>query len=132
MGNTKGEVYPKLNLSITRREGRIRIGKGVAKALGDPEYVCIYVSTEDDALMVKECKQKEFLSIKVTKNDNSTPKDDLLLYSLRFTTDLYLKNDWNPDLTYQMLGEYDKKLNAVVFRYQDAAVREADNKKSTD
>ena len=132
MEKTKGEVCPKLILSITRREGRIRIGKSVAKMLGNPEFVCIYVSTDDDALMVRECKQKEFLSIKVTKNDNSTPKDDLLLYSLRFTTDLYLKNDWNPDLTYQMPGEYDEKLNAVVFRYKEAVVRENDKKESTD
>lgn len=124
MENTKGEVCPKLKLSITRREGRIRIGKGVAKMLGNPEFVCIYVSTDDDALMVRECKQKEFLSIKVTKNDNSTPKDDLLLYSLRFTTTLYLKNDWNMNSTYQMKGVYDKDLNAVVFKYAQADERE--------
>jgi len=123
MVNTKGEVCPKLNLSITRREGRIRIGNGVAKILGNPDFVCIYVSTDNDALMVRECKQKEFLSIKVTKNDNSTPKDELLLYSLRFTTALYQKNGWNPNSTYQMKGMYDKAINAVVFQYAQAEER---------
>ena len=122
MGNTKGEVCPKLNLSITRREGRIRIGKGVAKALGNPEFICIYVSTDDNALMVRQCKQKEFLSIKVTKNDNSTPKDDLLLYSLRFTTELYQKNGWNPKCTYHINGKLDMSLNAVIFRYEEATL----------
>ena len=43
-----------------------------------------------------------------------------------------MKNDWNPDLTYQMPGEYDEKLNAVVFRYKEAVVRENDKKESTD
>lgn len=124
MINTKEEVNSKLKLSISGREGRIRIGKGVVKALGNPDFICIYVSTESDALMVRQCKQKEFLSIKVKKNDNSTPKDDLLLYSLQFTTELCVNNEWNPNYTYQMHGIYDKNHNAVVFQYKDAVQRE--------
>jgi hypothetical protein len=40
MGNTKGEVCPKLKLSITRREGRIRMAK-CCNMLGNPEFYAL-------------------------------------------------------------------------------------------
>ena len=123
MENTKGEVCPKLNLSISMREGMIRIGKGVIQVLDIPEYVCIYVSKSDDALMVRQCEKKEYLSMKVTRNDNETPKKNLRLYSLEFTTDLYIMNSWNPESTYQMKGIFDEIRNAVIFRYDGATAK---------
>lgn len=120
MKNIKGEVYPKLKLSISGKEGRIRIGNGVAKILGNPEFVCIYISIDNDALMVKSCEQKEFLAIKVTKNDNKTIKDELRVYSLSFVDDLFDKNSWDMNQTYHMAGIYSKKLNAVIFYYKNA------------
>lgn len=91
MKNTKGEVCPKLKISVSGREGRIRIGNGVVKVLGNPEYICIYVSTNNDALMVRPCEKKEFLSIKVTKNDNVIPKENLRTISLQFVSELCLR-----------------------------------------
>ena len=123
METTKGEVCPKLNLSISMREGVIRIGKGVIDVLGVPQYVCIYISKSDDALMVRECEKKEYLSLKVTRNDNVTPKKNLRLYSLEFTTDIFLMNNWNPESTYQMKGTFEETRNAVIFRYERATAK---------
>lgn len=55
--------------------------------------------------------------------DNVTPKKNLRLYSLEFTTDLYLMNNWNPDSTYQMKGTFDETRNAVIFRYDGATAK---------
>ena len=122
MKNTKGEVSSKLKISVSRKEGRIRIGNGVIKVLGNPEYICIYVFTYTDALMVRPCEKKEFLSIKVTKNDNVIPKNDLRVNSLQFVSELYFKNGWNTNGTYQMQGVYNESLNATVFYYKNAVL----------
>ena len=124
MKNTKGEVCPILKISVSGREGRIRIGNGVVKILGSPEYICIYVSTDNDALMVRPCVKKEFLSIKVTKNDNVIPKDDLRVNSLQFVSELCFKNGWNINGTYQMSGVYVASLNATVFYYKNAVLKQ--------
>lgn len=124
MKNTKGEVCPKLKISVSGREGRIRIGNGVVKVLGNPEYICIYVSTNNDALMVRPCEKKEFLSIKVTKNDNVIPKENLRTISLQFVSELCLKNGWNINGTYQMQGVYVESLNATVFYYKNAVLKQ--------
>ena len=102
------------------RGGRIRIGKGVITTLGIPEYICIYIAKSNDALMVRECEEKEYLSMKVTKSDNVTIKENLRLFSLQFTTDLFVRNHWNRELTYQLQGFYDQSRNAVIFNFSDA------------
>lgn len=117
MKNSKRAVYSKLKLSVSGREGRIRIGNGVINVLGNPEYVCIYISTDNDALMVRPCGQKDFLSTKVKKEAN---KEDMRVYSLQFVLDLFDKNGWDNFNTYQMPGTYLKTKNAVVFCYKDA------------
>ena len=115
-----GEVYPKMTLSINATEGRIRIGQGVARALGFPEYICFYISKNNDGLLVRPSEKKEFLSIKVGRNRNNPAKDDLRVYSLSFVTGLYEQNGWELRKTYQIIGKYIQEWNAVFFSYVDA------------
>jgi len=121
MSNTKGEVYPKkLLLSISGKEGRIRIGWGVADALHGAEYLCIYMSPDDDAIMVKPCEQKEFVSIKVGNRKEGTAPREMLIYSLAFVTDLMERQGWDYMKSYSIVGEYIAEYNAVVFFLKNA------------
>lgn len=74
--------------------------------------------------MVRPCEKKEFLSIKVTKNDNVIPKENLRTISLQFVSELCLKNGWNINGTYQMQGVYVESLNATVFYYKNAVLKQ--------
>ena len=120
MRKTKGEACPKLVLSISGSEARIRIGRGVAKTLGTPEFICIYVSKENDALMVRPCREKEFLSIKVPSENGKRGAGGLRIYSLAFVTKLFEQNGWEMEKTYHMTGQFLPELNAVVFLYRGA------------
>jgi len=124
MSKTKGEVCPvnKLKLSINGKEGRIRIGRGVVDVLRDSQFLSIYMSPDNDAIMVKPCEEKEFLSIKIGDRSKDKHRDGLRLYSLAFVTDLMDKRGWDFNRTYHMTGEYVKSYNAVVFFLKNATV----------
>jgi len=109
-----------LKLSINGNDGRIRIGWGVADALHDSSFLSIYLSPEKDAIMVRQCDEKEFLSIKVCKRRENNTKKELRLQSLAFVTSLIEHNSWDKGKTYHMIGKYFEKYNAVVFFFRDA------------
>jgi len=122
MSESKGAVCPnhKLILSISGPFNRIRIGWGVADILKDAQFLSIYMSPENDAIMVRPCEEKEFLSIKVVQHEKNSIRKELRLYSQAFITDLMDKNGWDYTKSYHISGEYVEKYNAVVFKLKNA------------
>ena len=111
-----------LKLTINGKEDSVRIGLCVVKILKDAEYLSIYLSPDDTAIMVKPCEEKEYLSIKVRAADGGGLKKDYRLYSHVFVETLMEKLEWDSAYSYSITGQYVEEKNAVVFKYKDAKV----------
>ena len=93
----------------------IRVGKGVVKALGEPEYICLRVNARMDILALRPCGPGDQMSFKVPPDFTEKREQLFRIFSKQFVRSFLEQNHLNPDITYSVDGEYSEKDHAVFF-----------------
>lgn len=105
----------KLRISFQGAWNVIRIGKGVVKVLGEPEYICLRVNERMDILAIRPCGPCDQMSFKVPPDFTKRTERLFRIISKRFVRSFLEQNHLNPDITYSVDGEYSEADHAVFF-----------------
>jgi len=105
----------KLRISFQGAWNVIRVGKGVVKALGEPEHICLRVNERMDILVLRPCGPGDQMSFKVPTDFTEKTERLFRISSKQFVRSFLEQNHLNPDITYSVDGEYSEKGHAVFF-----------------
>lgn len=105
----------KLRISFQGAWNVLRVGKGVVKVLGEPEYICLRVNAAMDTLVIRPCGPGDKLSFKVPLDFMGKTERIFRIFSKQFVRSFLEQNHLNPDITYSVDGEYSETDHAVFF-----------------
>ena len=106
---------PKLTLSIMGKDGIIGIHKNTVNVLGQPRYVSLRVSRNNEVLLLRPCEANDVMSFKTPRNFLKDHHVNFRIYSLKFVKDLLKQNELSSNETYFLDGQYIENENAAIF-----------------
>ena len=109
----------KLGLSLQGTKSCMGIGKGVIRALGNPDYVSFSVSDAHDSISVFPCDEDDVMSFKVPERLFSDVNCTMRINSKQFVHRIMKSNDLDVSRTYTLSGEYIEDMNSAVFSLTD-------------
>ncbi len=104
-----------LIISLIGPQCGIRISRSVISALGWPKCVCFLKSENKQTMAIGPCAPEEPLALTVPAEMRTNKDRRMRIYCKQFTDELFQANDMDPTQNYAITGEYDERLNAVVF-----------------
>ena len=125
MDNSEKNSHVKINtlkISILGTEKAIGVGKTVIKELGNPEYICLYISEDSHSLMLRPCEEKEPMSYKVPSGFIAAKQKNFRMHSQCFVNDLLCKNGLDVFCSYYIRGRVLESGNAAVFNLEDCVL----------
>ena len=105
-----------LCVSIQGRWNRIRVSKGVVRALGFPDYVSLRVNENWTSFLIIPCGGKDLMSFKVPSGMTSSREREFRIFSKAFVNRILEQSDFNTERTYRLNGKYLNGENLVPFR----------------
>ena len=93
----------------------IRIGKGVIKTLGNPEYICLRVNAKRNVLAIRPCGPGDKMSFKVPPDLMDRKGIQFRIYSKQFVRSFLAWNGLSPDSCCCVDGEYSETDHAIFF-----------------
>lgn len=102
-------------ISLQGPWGAIRVGKGVIKTLGCPEYICLRVNEKRNILAIRPCGPGDKMSFKVPPDYIDRVGVQFRIYSKQFVRSFLEWNGLSPESCCCVDGEYSEKDHAIFF-----------------
>ena len=103
---------------------KVAINRNVLRALGTPKHIQFWWSLSERLLLIGSAPSQSHYSIEISDHcyrlhGNTNFRNSKLMNAIMSVT------QWNSNMTYAILGEYDPVLNMVIFPICDAVESEA-------
>lgn len=123
--STLSKPPKKLLLSFSAKSRQIRIGTGVVRILGNPEYVCLRINDTWDMIAILPCEGTDLMSFKVPDGLLDDSRRQSLRISSKLFVDMVLShNNLDTETIYSVKGMYSESENAVLFPLYEVGLQQ--------
>lgn len=109
-----------IRISISGFRRSIIVGRGVVKALGDPNYVGLRVNKKLDSMLLFAAEPSDPMSFQVPRDFGIRDGCIFRIISKDFVRSITLHNGLDNNKNYTIPGKYMRNNNAIVFNIEGA------------
>ena len=129
--STLSKPQNKLLLSFSAKSRQIRVGTGVIRILGDPEYVSLRINDTWDMIAILPCEGTDLMSFKVPDGLLSDSRRQSLRINSKLFVDMVLShNNLDTETIHSVKGMYSESENAVLFPLYEVGLQRKTKKES--